>query len=132
MTTQRRRSCIDWVSTFKVYRARISHLPEDVFLSLHGRYLSTFDIYGTILVNNKAIELPVMCTAKMIMDEALRRDVGVLGVTSERTHRGMYIDVTRGSLKTEDIVYVGQFNHFTHHAASVWTLLPSDKVLVYT
>lgn len=126
----RRRRRLDLDQTYGMYERRIAALPEDCFRELEGAFLSTFDVYGTILPEAGSIEVPPgmkPCTAFIIARVARElHGVHVRGIVSERRKHGQYLCPR---LPDHRYVYVGQYNFFTGHTdKSVWQLARTDKV----
>jgi hypothetical protein len=93
---------------------------------LQGVYLSTFQIFST---ETKCRRFNSN-NAFVLMDVCRKNGVDVKAVTSECKVDGKYrSELLDGDTRdTAIVVYVGNYNYFTGHAESKWSLQPCDKV----
>ncbi len=124
---KRRRRRLDIGESLQLYAERIVDGPLSAELhELEGAYLSTFQIFSTETESRKVHSN----NAFILMDICRQKGVEVKGVTSECKIGGEY----RASLLSGDtrenakIVYVGNYNYFTKHPESKWSIKPCDKV----
>lgn len=124
---RRRRRKLDMAKTLARYRSRILGGPllHDLH-QLDNCYLSTFQIFST----EKNVRKLHTNNAFVLMDICRGQGYCVHGVTSECKVGGEYRaplleDHTRENSK---VVYVGNYNYFTQHPESKWSLKPPDKV----
>ena len=127
---RRRRRQLNVEETMQAYSARIR---SPVFVAqlheLDNAYLSTFSLFTT--------ETEVLAhdpnrtnNAYVLMQIARENNVNVKAVTSECKVNGQY----RAALLPGDtrenskVVYVGNYNYFTRHKETKWSVLPQDKV----
>ena len=124
---KRRRRRLDSEESLRRYAERIVTGPllNDLH-ELEGAYLSTFQIFSTETESRKVHSN----NAFILMDICRQQGVEIKGVTSECKIGGDY----RASLLPGDtresakIVYVGNYNYFTKHPESKWSIKPCDKV----
>ena len=124
---RRRRRRLDMASSLENYRKRIETGPLQGDLhELEGSYLSTFSIFST----EKNVRKRHSNNAFVLMDICRSRSIDIRGVTSECKVGGEY----RAPLLDDDtrensrVVYVGNYNYFTKHPESKWSLKPGDKM----
>lgn len=124
---KRRRRKIDIQESLRLYAERIMQGPlANDLHELEGAYLSTFQIFSTETESRRVHSN----NAFILMDICREMGVEVKGVTSECKIGGEY----RASLlpgdsrETAKIVYVGNYNYFTKHPESKWSIKPCDKV----
>ena len=124
---KRRRRKLNMTKTLEMYKNRILNGP--LFHQLHeldNSYLSTFQIFST----EKRVRKLHTNNAFVLMDICREQGYCVHGVTSECKVGGEYRaplleDHTR---ETHRVVYVGNYNYFTQHPESKWSLKPPDKI----
>lgn len=120
---------------FENYERRIRHLGLEYFEALRGKWLTTFDVYGSFVTSDfidGAIVFPnnaMQCTAFIIARVAHERGVEVRGVLSERTRNDVFVCPIRDALVPSDFVYVGPHNHFTSNSATIWSVAAVDRVV---
>lgn len=121
--------------TLESYERRITQIAARFFEPLRNCYLTTFDTYSTVDCDDDGVLRPGSgmdpCTAFVIAKVAHDKGIPVKGVTSERTVAGRFICHTMpdGTPREDHMThYVGNFNYFTSHARSCWSLVTSDKV----
>ena len=122
-------------ATLVMYERRIRAMDQRHFDALAGTYLSTFDVYSTVPCEADGTIRPSLamenCTALVIARVALDRGVRVAGITSERKSNGTYLCHTMpdGTPRSAAAVqYVGNFNYFTSHGPTPWSIKRCDKV----
>ena len=127
---RRRRRQLNMEATMEAYASRIQSPPfQNQLHELEDAYLSTFNIFTTEV--DVVEHLPSRTNnAYVLMKIAREHDVHVKAVTSECKINGEY----RASLldndtrETAKVVYVGNYNYFTNHKETKWSILPQDKV----
>jgi hypothetical protein len=119
---------INWPATREKYRQRIDSLPDDLWETLNGAYLATFELYST--VHDIAVGSHIDCFAGVILRTARDKGYTPIGVTSERKSSNEYIcAVLDGKDRAEcQIVYVGKYSYFSRHEKSVWSPVSGDYV----
>ena len=114
----------------QAYAKRIQSPPFlDQLHELENAYLSTFSLFTTetdVLAHNPSRTN----NAYVLMQIARKNNVNVKAVTSECKVNGQYraellLGDTRENAK---VVYVGNYNYFTQHKETKWSVLPQDKV----
>ena len=124
---RRRRRKLNIPKTLEMYRNRILNGPLFHKLhELHNCYLSTFQIFST---EQKVRKLHTN-NAFVLMDICRQQGYCVHGVTSECKVGGEYRSALLEGHSREDskVVYVGNYNYFTQHPESKWSLKPADKI----
>ena len=131
----RYRRQLNMPATLAMYERRIRAMDQGHFDALQGAYLSTFDVYSTVPCEPDGTLRPSLamedCTALVIARVALDRGVRVAGITSERKSNGTYLCHTMvdGTKRADALIhYVGNFNYFTAHGPTPWSLKRCDKV----
>lgn len=127
---RRRRRQLNVEETMKAYSARIQS-PEFIghLHELEGAYLSTFNTFTT--ESNIVDHRPHHTNnAYVLMKIAREHNVNVKAVTSECKINGKYRAALLGNDTRENakVVYVGNYNYFTRHQETKWSVLPQDKV----
>ena len=136
---KRRRRKIDVDATLAKYALRIRLLEDGVFQELEDAWVSTFHVYSSLSWPWSFVPPRMRCNATVLVEEAARRGVHVLGITSERKTKGSYIcdklpmqcdeeevEVLRSEART---VYVGQYSYFTGNTSHpTFSVKPCDKV----
>ena len=99
----------------------IQSLPE-----LEGAYLSTFSVFST----EKNCCNHLSNNAFVLMKIAREHGVHVKAVTSECKIGGRYrAPLLDGDTRlSSKIVYVGNYNYFTQHTETPWSISADDKV----
>ena len=121
--------------TFALYERRLRKLDAIHFEPLRGTYLSTFDVYSTVSVVDGGLQVGQgmqQCAAFVLARVAHEKGVFVKGVTSERKRNGIYIcnEMPDGTRRADcRVVWVGNYNFFTKHRKSPWSVLPCDKII---
>ena len=123
---RRRRRKMNEAKTLLNYEKRIRECMIPRLHELEGAYLSTFSVFST----EKECCNHLSNNAFVLMKIAREHGVHVKAVTSECKVGGHYraplLDGdTRASAK---IVYVGNYNYFTQHTETDWSIAPADKV----
>jgi hypothetical protein len=124
---KRRRRKLDGQSSLHLYVKRILNGPLAAALhELEGAYLSTFQIFSTESESRKVHSN----NAFVLMDICRQAGINIKGVTSECKIGGKYrAPLLEGDERdTAKIVYVGNYNYFTKHPESKWSIKPCDKV----
>ena len=107
------------------YEKRIIASKLDRLPLLANAYLSSFQVFTT----ESAVRPTQYNNAMVLMRIAREHGVPVKAVTSECKCNGEY----RASLlpgdsrATATVIYVGNYNYFTHHADSEWCIQPHDR-----
>lgn len=123
---RRKRRQLNLQSTLKNYEKRMLASKRHRFPLLAEAYLSTFQVYST----ESEVRKKQLNNAMVLMRIARNDGIPVKAVTSECKYEGHY----RAALlpgdtrETAKIVYVGNYNYFTHHPDSEWCIIPSDRV----
>jgi len=120
----------DWPSTREKYTRRIDAFPPEIWTSLNGAFLGTFEVYSTVEAIDQDSHMD--CFAGIILRLARQKGYTPRGVTSERKSNGEFICSTLNGIKREDvsIVYVGKYSYFSQHEKSLWSPISSDYVYV--
>jgi hypothetical protein len=122
---RRRKLCVE--KTLQRYYDRITQGPLQHSLhELEGAYLSTFQMFSTESdMRDKCIN-----NAFVLMRICRERGIHVKGVTSECKVKGRYIsDINNDPYRhNTKVVYVDNYNYFTNHKESKWTITRDDKV----
>ena len=121
--------------TYTLYERRLRKLDAVHFEPLRGAYLSTFDVYSTVPWAGDDLQVGQgmqQSAAFVLARVAWEKGVRVKGVTSERKRGGTYMcNEMPGGIMREDatIVWVGNYNFFTSHEKSPWSVQPCDKII---
>ena len=119
-------------ATLANYKQRLEALPAEDFQELEGAYLTTFDVFGTVVEPPPSSASPIQSHAIVLMEVARAKNVEIKAVTSERKTGGQYIchELLGGDTRDDaKCVYVGKYNYFTGHTHSKWAIKPCDRVL---
>ncbi len=119
---------VNWSSTRENYRRRIDNFSPELWASLNGAYLGTFEIYSTVTDIQQDSHLD--CFAGVILRSAREKGFSPLGVTSERKSNGIYICLKLNGVEREAcrIVYIGKYSYFSQHEKSPWSPVSGDYV----
>ena len=123
---------IDKRRTMRAFKKRLRSLDKSLFSKwFDGKWISSFDIRSTIMVSkqiNARMRKHYSVQAYLI---ALEKGASPLGITTEHTHNGKYVCVTRQSIDANTIQYIGKYSHFSGHTLrrqdNPFTLQPEDK-----
>ena len=119
---------LDKEQSFEKYKQRME-LKEDSFSIFEGGYLSTFEVYSTVMDIEEHSDMD--CFAGVLLRLLRSKGIHVKGVTSERKQRGEYICSTLLDGESRDsalIIYVGKYSYFSGHNRSEWSPNASDNV----
>lgn len=129
MKQRRKKRVLDTEKTLDKFEKRLRSMDPKIFEVFDGAYLSTFDIYSTIETDLPNYDR--MCNSAFVIKRiAKEHGYSPIAITSERKSGGKYIaELLNGDRReTAKIVYVGRYNYFTKHEASIFRILPEDKV----
>ena len=123
---RRKRRQLNLAGTLINYEKRMLASNRHRFPLLADAYLSTFQVYST----ETKVHKTQLNNAMVLMRIARKDGVPVKAVTSECKYEARYrAELLPGDTReTAKIVYVGNYNYFTHHPDSEWCIIPSDRV----
>ena len=139
MTTKRkiRRRQLDLVRTLNAYEMRIRSIPRDKLLELEDGWLSSYELWNTVLASQFDEEYHIRrdnpnldsCVLRLA-SVCLEKGINIRGCTSERKRYGVFVASLADEKPREEqkIIFCGShssFHHKTRH--SLFSIQPHDK-----
>jgi hypothetical protein len=114
--------------TIAKYYERLRTLPRQVFASLHGVFLTSYDLHSTIWPEDQLSDILVLdCPAVTLMRYARSIGIDVKGITSERRGGGQHLEATRSN-PDHKFVFVGKTQASGKRKLPVFCMQPEDQV----
>ena len=135
--TRYTRRKLDLQATVLAYTNRLLSLKEEVFESLDGCWLTSYDLWGSF-TKDQLIEEELALRRFTHLDSSVLvlfqfcviKGINVLGVTSERLVKGQHIAAIPvvGGREGVTTVYVGEHNAFSNKKRHpLFSILTQDK-----
>ena len=127
-----RRKLMDSKRTLNAFECRLMCLPEERLRVLEGKWLSSHDIYDTILRNNPDIleryqHDTLDSHIWRLAHVCIQRNIKIKGITSARIVQGKRIAALPEN-ELQHIIHVGRCNNFRNlQTHPEFGLLPQDK-----
>ena len=110
------------------YLARLQTLPREAFASLHGVFLTSYDLHSTIWPEEQLSDILVLdCPAVTLMRYVRSIGIDVKGITSERRGKGHHLEATRSN-PNHAFVFVGRTQASGKRKLPVFCMQPEDQV----
>ena len=128
---------LDLQATLVAYTNRLLSLKEEVFESLDGCWLTSYDLWGSF-TKDQLIEEELALRRFTCLDNnvlvlfqlCVMKEINVLGITSDRLIKGQHIAAIPivGGREGVTTVYVGEHNAFSNKKRHpLFSVLTQDK-----
>lgn len=123
--------CINKEKSLQKYRHRLlTEFCKDDFAVFSGKFIGTYDVWGTFFVENTVDTTMPKCGAFTLLDVVVNHHgINCLGVTSMRKKGGKWLSSLPGEMVHEThVVYCQKHNYFTQMQSSPFRMIAKDYV----